>query len=161
MEAQTPTWAGFLNLLGNTSGGPKWEQARESVEHLSHEIFPPKRRHIIKVSTCLLLCSLIWLHQNQMEHLGFLYEQRELGENKRSILFLNDKFEVWSSLVDLPLPTSILHYPADILSDTVDRISWCDVHYYLFICWMLAICPILWFDACKTKVTAKLKPRTW
>lgn len=49
----------------------------DSVEHLSHDILPLKRVHIIKVSACLLPCFLIWLHQNQMEQLGLSYKQNQ------------------------------------------------------------------------------------
>lgn len=86
----------------------------ELVEHLSHEIFSPERRHIIKVSTYLLLCSLNWLHQNQMEQESFLYERREL--NRESIFFPNDKFELlmrWKRQGNCSSPV-VLHCPADI-----------------------------------------------
>lgn len=62
------------------AGNPKWERHRmQKVWNiLVIRSFSPKMRHIIKVSTCLLLCSLIWLHQNQMGHWAFLYKrQRE------------------------------------------------------------------------------------
>lgn len=66
-------------IIGNTRRGPKLDGCR-NVEHLSQEIFPPKRRHIIKVSTCLLHCLLIWLHQNQMGL--FMWAERALSESK-------------------------------------------------------------------------------
>lgn len=71
------------------------EQDVKTLERLSHEIFPLKRTHIIKLSTCLLHCSFICPGQNQTERWSAFYvEEQELGTNvkkSRVFSFLNDR----------------------------------------------------------------------
>lgn len=94
-HAPTPTWE---TLAG---------RGAKSAEHLSHEIFPPERRHIIKVSTCLLRCSLSWFHQN---HMGAFFKRAERARwkcrekvlsSRREWLFWGLLYSHWSDREEL------------------------------------------------------------